>query len=137
MRHQVNWLGRVEPERVVLLRKQALATVVPSRWDNHPYTVIEAMLQGCPLVAADTGGIGELIVHGVTGLLSPAGDVEALADSMQTMLDDPTAAREMGQRARALAATRHDPAIVARQTVAVYRRAMELVRKGRNLVPLV
>jgi glycosyltransferase involved in cell wall biosynthesis len=47
--------------------------------EGIPLTVIEAMAAGLPVVATDVGGVAEVVRQGETGLLAPAGDVEALA----------------------------------------------------------
>jgi glycosyltransferase involved in cell wall biosynthesis len=128
LRDHVTYLGRVPPERTLTLRTQALATIVASRWDNQPYTVLEAMLQACPVIATDAGGTGELIVDGVTGRLVASEDVQALAMAMRSMIEDPQAARELGLHARRSALSAHAPELVADQTLAVYRRAMDRAR---------
>jgi glycosyltransferase involved in cell wall biosynthesis len=125
LRERVSYLGRVEPEQVAALRTRALATVSASRWDNQPYTVLEAMLQACPVIATDVGGTSELIVDGLTGRLVASQDVEALAAAMWSMIDDPVTAARLGAQARSSAVDRHAPARVAAQTLAVYRQAID------------
>lgn len=68
--------------------------VVPSvvldsgRTEGMPTTVIEAMSHGCPVVASDVGGIGELISHDHNGWLVPARDVAALREALQVLHTD-------------------------------------------------
>jgi hypothetical protein len=61
---------------------------------------IEGMLQGTPVIVSDTGGLGELVEHGVTGLKVPAGDAGALELALIRMLSDDATRRSMGERAR-------------------------------------
>ncbi|HDQ40868.1 MAG TPA: glycosyltransferase [Desulfonatronum sp.] len=63
--------------------------VYPSLADNHPLVVLEAMSRGLPCVAFASGGIPEQIIHEQTGLLSPSGDIEHLADSAVRILQEP------------------------------------------------
>ncbi|WP_042164346.1 glycosyltransferase family 4 protein [Paenibacillus gorillae] len=58
--------------------------------ENEPFgrVIIEAMAKGTPVVATDGGGVSDIIKHGVSGLLYPAKDVEALAASIGSVLDD-------------------------------------------------
>jgi glycosyltransferase involved in cell wall biosynthesis len=49
-------------------------------------TVIEAMIAGCPVVVANAGALPEIVVDGVTGILTPPGDVVALADALVSLL---------------------------------------------------
>ena len=65
------------------LMRDAVATVVPSVW-HEPFglVAIESLAAGTPVVAADSGGLAEIVEHGVTGRIVPAGDAEALADAV-------------------------------------------------------
>lgn len=74
--------------------------VVPSRWDNSPNTVYEAMAAGKPVVASRVGGIPEIVEDGVTGLLVEPGDSQQLADALVRLLQDEQARRAMGERGR-------------------------------------
>jgi glycosyltransferase involved in cell wall biosynthesis len=62
--------------------------------------IYEAGALGKPVVAADVGGVGELIRAGDTGLLFPPGDAEQLAEQMLRLDRDRSLCREMGQRGR-------------------------------------
>ena len=55
---------------------------------------------GRPSVAFDTGGNSEVIVDGETGCLVPAGDLDALAHALRSLLDDRDRAARLGQRGR-------------------------------------
>jgi len=68
--------------------------------EGLPNVVLEAMACGLPVVATAVDGVPELVAHGDTGLLTPPGDVEALAAAMLELLQDPARRREMGTAAR-------------------------------------
>jgi glycosyltransferase involved in cell wall biosynthesis len=72
--------------------------VVPSRGDSMPYVVIEAAAAGVPMVAANVGGIPEIFGEHTDALFAP-NIVGAMADAIETALDDPEGATE---RARSL-----------------------------------
>ena len=74
--------------------------VAPSLEDNLPNTVIEAMAAGTPVVAYATGGIPEIIDHGVNGLTAATGDPAQLAAALRTMVSDAAFRAEAGRRAR-------------------------------------
>lgn len=61
---------------------------------------LEWMAAGRPLVASRVGGLLDLVDDGVTGLLTPPGDPQALAAALKSLLDDPARAEAMGARAR-------------------------------------
>jgi glycosyltransferase involved in cell wall biosynthesis len=61
---------------------------------------LEAMACGRPVVASATGGLPEVVIHGETGLLVPAGDVGALREALCTLLSDRALCRRLGEAAR-------------------------------------
>jgi glycosyltransferase involved in cell wall biosynthesis len=67
---------------------QALADVfvMPSLWEGMPMALLEGMVAGNAIVASKTGGIPEAIRHNKEGLLTPPGDVNALADAIELLL---------------------------------------------------
>jgi glycosyltransferase involved in cell wall biosynthesis len=73
--------------------------VVPSRGDSMPYVVIEAAAAGVPMVAANVGGIPEIFGEHTEALFAP-NIVGAMADAIETALDDPEGAIERAKRLR-------------------------------------
>jgi len=73
--------------------------VVPSRGDSMPYVVIEAAAAGIPMVAANVGGIPEIFGSHSDALFAP-GIVGAMADAIETALDDPRASLERAKSLR-------------------------------------
>jgi len=74
--------------------------VLPSLNEGMGRVLVEAMAAGKPVVASRVGGIPDLVRHGETGYLVPPADVEALADGIKKLLDDPERAWEMGQQGK-------------------------------------
>jgi glycosyltransferase involved in cell wall biosynthesis len=62
--------------------------------------IIEAMAAGKPVVATQGGGVPEIVIDGVTGLLVPMGNATCMADAMAKLLANPQGASEMGQAGR-------------------------------------
>jgi glycosyltransferase involved in cell wall biosynthesis len=73
--------------------------VVPSRGDSMPYVVIEAAAAGIPMVAANVGGIPEIFGEHTDALFAP-NIVGAMADAIETALDDPEGALARAKRLR-------------------------------------
>lgn len=73
--------------------------VLPSLTEGLPLSILEAMAFSLPVVASAVGGIPEVIEHGVSGLLVAPGNATELANGIAQMLDNPTKAREMGEKA--------------------------------------
>lgn len=97
----VQWLGELPHDEILALFRSAGAVMVPSIvGDACPTVVLEAMAAGRPVVASASGGIVDLVVDGVTGLLVPPGDASALAAAVSSLLRDPRAAQAFGAAGR-------------------------------------
>jgi glycosyltransferase involved in cell wall biosynthesis len=84
----VRFVGALPRERVVELFRAADASILSSRWENFPHTVVEALAVGTPVLATTTGGVAEVVTDDVNGLLVPSGDVGALAEAIRRYLAD-------------------------------------------------
>lgn len=99
LRARITFLGYRED--VPTLIGAAGALVVPSIWnDPFPNVVMEAKAVGRPAIVFPRGGLPEMIRHGVDGMICPDATVNALAEAMQTYLDQPTLAASQGKAAR-------------------------------------
>jgi glycosyltransferase involved in cell wall biosynthesis len=81
---------------------RALALVYPSRMEGFGLPVAEAMAAGCPVIASDLGCIREFASD--VPLYAPPGDVEALAEQIERLLDDPERPARMSTEGRRAAA---------------------------------
>lgn len=97
-RQRIDYRGPLPVDQVTALRLQCGVTVVASLWESACYTAIEAMAQGCPLVAMECDGINEVVKHGTTGLL--ARSVPEFAEGMLQCLGDLALASRVGAAAR-------------------------------------
>jgi glycosyltransferase involved in cell wall biosynthesis len=94
--------------------------VQPSRADNLPLAILEAMASGIPVIGTRVGGIPELVVDGETGIVVEPESPRALAAALDTLARSPEKRRELGQRGRERAAEHFSAEGVARRTVALY-----------------
>jgi glycosyltransferase involved in cell wall biosynthesis len=118
----VHWDGHVARERLPELVRRAWAVVLPSRYENFPLVLLEAMACGVPVVATRVGGIPELVTDGVEGLLVPAEDAPALREALAAIVRDGARASGMGARARRRIEGRYTWDIIAAQMAALYAR---------------
>jgi glycosyltransferase involved in cell wall biosynthesis len=81
-------------------------SVLPSLSEGLSNVLLESMAAGVPTVATRVGGNSELIENGISGLLIPPSDANALADALHHLLQDPRRARQLGQAASARIAER-------------------------------
>jgi glycosyltransferase involved in cell wall biosynthesis len=70
--------------------------LLASAWEGSPVAILEAMAAHLPVVATAVGGVPELVEHGVTGLLAPAGEIPALADALALLAGDVERRHRMG-----------------------------------------
>jgi glycosyltransferase involved in cell wall biosynthesis len=98
--------------------------VLPSLHEGFGIALIEAMAAGRAVVASRVDGIPELVRHGETGLLVPAGDPEALAGALDLLLARPTFALSLGRAAQAEAQARYEMASYVSQLEALYHQLL-------------
>jgi glycosyltransferase involved in cell wall biosynthesis len=65
--------------------------------DNLPTVIMEAMATGLPVVSTNIGGIPEMIIDNETGFLVQPGDTAAMADAIETVINDSSLAARLGQ----------------------------------------
>ena len=121
----VSWLGRQPHERLAALRRDAFLTIIPSRYETFGNTALEAMTLGCPVVAARSGGLCEMVQDGRNGLHFRVGEPIDLARKIGILLDNPSLAARLGRQARLDCERRYDPSAIARQTMDFYHRVNE------------
>jgi glycosyltransferase involved in cell wall biosynthesis len=98
--------------------------VIASRSEATPTTAIEAMACGVPVVATDVGGVREVVVNGVTGLVVPPLSGEAIGEAVIRLLDRPGSRREFGLAGRSRAVEIFDVEICADTHVRAFEAAV-------------
>ena len=88
MEANVAFVGSMDQQRLALFYAAADVCAVPSLTESFGLVALEAMACGTPVVGTRVGGLQTLIEHGESGLLVPAGDDQALAESMAKVLTD-------------------------------------------------
>ncbi len=96
--------------------------VLPSRGENLPIAILEAMACALPIVATRVGGIPELVVHGENGFLVEPDDEVALARAISDLLRDADQCTAFGRQSAARVAMSFDSGDMARRTVDLYHR---------------
>jgi glycogen(starch) synthase len=100
-------------------------SVVPSVYDNSPYSCLEAMSCGRAVIGTTSGGTREYIVDGTSGKLVPAKEVEPLAAAIIALALDEKERKRLGDNARERVLKVFQRSEIARQTVAVYNEAID------------
>jgi glycosyltransferase involved in cell wall biosynthesis len=126
LRGSVHYLGKLDLAGVRACLHQCDVFLLPSLWENCPYSCLEAMAAGRAIVASDQGGMPELIRHGENGLLARSGDAAAHTAAVERLLEDRAERARLGAAARRTVVSAFNDVHVARQSVAFYRESLEL-----------
>jgi glycosyltransferase involved in cell wall biosynthesis len=119
---QVRFLGRLERAEVVELYRRADAMLNPTRVDNMPNSVLEALACGLPVISTNVGGVPYIVEDGVTALLVEPDQPRVMAEAMVRLCRDCELRghlREQGPREVAQYAWRH----IGGQWLQLYRDA--------------
>lgn len=95
---QVRFIGRRDDIPAVLAESDIF--VLPSHSEGLSNALMEAMASGCACIASDVGGNAYLLQNGVSGLLFPVGDREALRAHIRRLIQDPAKRGDLGNAAR-------------------------------------
>jgi glycosyltransferase involved in cell wall biosynthesis len=121
----VRFLGHVSPIQSAIER--AAVVVVPSMGEGFGMVALEAMERARPVIAANIGGLGELVRDGETGILVPAGEAEPLAEAIVRVAGDLELARAMGDAGRRRALSRFLQTACTERTELLYEDALASV----------
>ncbi|WP_319431900.1 glycosyltransferase family 4 protein [Mycobacterium sp. RTGN5] len=133
----VHFAGRVDHDELLHLLHRTDAAVLPSHYEPFGIAALEAAAAGAPLVTSNVGGLGEAVIDGETGVSFPPRDVAALAAAVRRVLDDPVAAQQRADAARARLTADFDWHTVAVETAQVYLAAKRHERDPLPRRPIV
>jgi glycosyltransferase involved in cell wall biosynthesis len=118
LRGVVSFLGHRDDARALLGAFDVF--LLTSRFEGLPYSVIEALAAGTPVVATDVSGTRDVVRHERTGYLAPPGDAGALAAYVLRLLQDPALAARLGEAGRADVLQRFSVERMVDRTAALY-----------------
>jgi glycosyltransferase involved in cell wall biosynthesis len=124
LKGSIHWLGALTLANLRPLVHAADIFLLPSLWENCPYSCLEAMAAGRAVVCADQGGMPELIENGVNGMLATPGDAPSFVRRIEQLIEDAPLRNELGRAARETVQRAHGDTLVARQTLDVYQRVI-------------
>lgn len=97
----VDFIGYKQGDELKEIIRNSMFVVVPSEWyENFPYSVLESLALGKPVIGSSIGGIPEMIDDGVNGFLFRSGDVEDLTSKIKFLIDNKQLLPGMGRKAR-------------------------------------
>jgi glycosyltransferase involved in cell wall biosynthesis len=117
---RVTWAGEIGPMEIARRLGSADLCVWPAVNEALGMALLEAQASGVPVVAGAAGGVSEIVVHGVTGLLVPPTDTLAFALAVRGLLIDRQRCTAMAEAARGRVRAEHDISSAARRLNAVF-----------------
>jgi D-inositol-3-phosphate glycosyltransferase len=124
-----------QPQSVLPLYYAAAdVTVLPSYYESFGMVALEAMACGSPVIASRVGGLVTTVRDGVTGFLVPDGDVDALAERIETLVGDPELRWRLGREGVRWAAQHRWPCVaeaVCKEYASLESRATAHLDAGR------
>ena len=123
LRNVVNVPGAKSQVGVVAALQTADAFYLPSVEEAFGLCLVEAQACGVPVVAHNVGGVSEALRPGESGILLEGHDVEAAANALRRLYNDPLRAADMGRSGRRFAVENYGVMAGVNQLVAIYRKA--------------
>jgi starch synthase len=121
----VHHLGKLDMRSLRSCICQCDVFLLPSLWENCPYSCLEAMAAGKPIVSSDQGGMRELILDEETGLLAASGDSASFVSQIRRLLEDAGLRTRLGIAARRAVAASFSDAHIARVSLDHYQSVIE------------
>lgn len=111
--------GNISQKEIVDELNKNEVFILPSIYEGHPKTLLEAMAVGMPCIGTRIPGIVDTLTDGVDGALCDT-DVHSIRCAIQTMLDDPAMRLALGQQARSTALTKYSLDAVVKAEFGLY-----------------
>jgi glycosyltransferase involved in cell wall biosynthesis len=131
LKDKVEFLGERQDITEILAKSHVFA--LSTNWEGLPLSILEAMRAGLPVVASDAGGVGEAVMEGQTGFLTPCGDIDALRNRLSQLLGDPALRARMGHAGRTRYLKHFTLDRMLQKTLAVYHMAANGVNAAHSL----
>ena len=133
--HKVHLTGYISEENLLKLYKCSDVAVFPSLYEPFGIVALEGMVAGVPVVVSDTGGLGEIVNHGIDGIKSYTGNSNSLADGILEILYNPLKAEEMKKNAFEKVNRYFNWDLISEQTINVYNNVLREFESSNWKIP--
>ena len=131
---RISFPGWLPHDKLAAFYRQCAVVVVPSvAPESFGMVGIEAMSYGKPVLAFDVGGISDWLQHGETGFLVPPRDEAGLREKINTLIERPELAEQMGEKARKAAIERFSPKRHVERLISVFEEEIEAFRERHGI----
>ena len=128
----VTFINRVPLASLPEYYRAADVCVVPSLYDNSPYTCLEAMSCGRAVIGTDGGGTKEYLLHEQSGIIVPVKSADAIADAAIRLLQNEAERQAFADSARQRVLDVFARDQIARKTAQLYEKAADRFKQNRN-----
>lgn len=123
---RVKLLGYLNQEQIKKYIKEARFIAVPSIWyENCPYSILETMEIGKPIVASKIGGIPELVENEKSGFLYKYNDIDELKEKMLKLFENEQLAKEQSRKAKEIFKQKYTDEIYYKKLIKIYEKLIE------------
>lgn len=127
---RIHLLGARDDAAELIAGMDVLA--MPSLWEGLPYSLLDSLGRGTPVVASRVGGIPDVIRNGSTGVLVPPADATALAEALAGLLQDAPRRQALGSAGQELVQKTFSRREMIDKTESLYRRVVKKERRLRK-----
>jgi glycosyltransferase involved in cell wall biosynthesis len=122
--NQLEYLGLQSAEKIVELRQQSHVAIVPSKFENFAYTLLEGMASGMPVICSAVGGLVEIVEDQYNGLLFKVGSHDELAKKLVEILTDKEKANRLASAGLTSSVDKYGVDTIAKATAEFYSRCI-------------
>lgn len=120
LKGSVHYLGKLNLTDIRSCLRQADIFLLPSLWENCPYSCLEAMAAGCAIVSTDQGGMPELIRNAENGMLARSEDAVSYITCLEQLIANDTLRKLLGTAARRTIEESFTDVYIARKSTDYY-----------------
>lgn len=124
LQETIHFIGFVDDQLRNELLNGCDICLFPSYYEPFGIVALEAMIAGKTTIVSDTGGFGEIISHGETGLKIYPRDVQSLITQVLISIEDKQLAKKISENGKVLAETKYSWDLITKQTIAVYEASL-------------
>lgn len=121
LRGSIHYVGKLDLATIRSFVRQSDVFVLPSLWENCPYSCLEAMAAGSAILSSDQGGMPELINDEENGLLARNGDPASYISGLEKLIEDRALRQRLGEAARKTILQSYTDDKIARTSIEYYR----------------
>ncbi|MBR6252326.1 MAG: glycosyltransferase family 4 protein [Clostridia bacterium] len=129
--NRVYFTGYLNDVQITKMYKAADVAVFPSLYEPFGIVALEGMLSGAATVVSDTGGLNEIVSHGIDGMKSYSGNANSLADSILEVLFNHDLCKQIAKNAYQKVTKEYNWEIIAKKTMDVYKQTIKTAKANQ------